>query len=82
MDYEVMNGTAKITGWTKVYFPLEVIEGPAPTQECFPSAEACENAITDEFGKDLTDENGICITFEEEEVGEGIFDDSFDSTFE
>lgn len=61
LDYKVMEGEATITGWTKEYFPLEVIEGIAPTQDCFPST-ACDNPITDESGDILTDENGVCIT--------------------
>ena len=79
LEYQVMEGKAKITGWTKEYFPLEVIEGPAATQDCQPTT-ICENPLTDEFGEPLTDENGVCITAGEDE--EGIFDDTFDDTFE
>lgn len=61
LDYEVMNGKAKIMGWTKEYFYIRVIEGGAATQICFPST-SCENPITDEFAEILTDENGVCIT--------------------
>jgi len=79
LEYEVMNGKAKISGWTKAYFPLEVIEGPAATQDCSPTA-LCINPITDEFGEPITDEFGVCIT--EGAEAEGIFDDTFDDTFE
>lgn len=83
LDYQVMGGKAKVTGWTKEYFALDIIEGGAATQDCqtIPPVLFCEDAITDEFGNDLTDENGLCIT-EEPDEGEGIFDETFDETFE
>jgi len=61
LEYQVMDGNAKIIGWTKEYFPIEVIEGPAAVTDCLPSTE-CDNPITDELGDILTDENGVCIT--------------------
>jgi hypothetical protein len=84
LDYTVMEGKAKITGWTKEYFALDVVEGGAAQQDCqtIPPVLFCENAITDEFGNYLTDENGLCITEEPPVDGEGIFDFTFDDTFE
>lgn len=61
LDYQVMGGKAKITGWTKEYFALDVIEGNAATQDCFPSTE-CDNPITDELEENLTTATGVCIT--------------------
>jgi hypothetical protein len=61
LDYRVMEGEADISGWTKEYMPIVVVEGPAAMQDCFPSTE-CDNPITDELGEILTDENGVCIT--------------------
>lgn len=61
LDYEPMNGKAKIAGWSMEYIPIIVPEGTAATQDCFTSTE-CDNPITDELGEVLTDENGVCIT--------------------
>lgn len=61
LDYAVMEGKAKVTGWTREYLALDVVEGNAATQECMPSTE-CDNPITDEFGEELTTETGVCIT--------------------
>lgn len=61
LGYQIMHGKCSLSGWTTEYLDLTVVEGPAPTQECFPSTD-CDNPITDEFDEILTDENGVCIT--------------------
>ncbi len=61
LDYEPMNGKARIAGWSLEYIPITVPEGIAAMQDCFPSTE-CDNPITDELLEILTDENGVCIT--------------------
>lgn len=61
LDYEPMNGKARIAGWSLEYIPITVPEGIAAMQDCFPSTE-CDNPITDDLLEILTDENGVCIT--------------------
>lgn len=61
LDYQVMEGKAKVTGWTKEYLSLDIVEGGAATQECMPSTE-CDNPITDENDENITTETGVCIT--------------------
>lgn len=51
---------------------LDIIDDLFPT---------CENPLTDELGNVLVNENGVCITFVPA-VDDGIFDDTFDDTFE
>lgn len=62
LEYEIKKGEAKISAWPVTYMDLEIIEQTF-TMQCAPSEEGCEDAITDEFGEELTDELGVCITF-------------------
>lgn len=61
LGFKPVKGNVTVTGWTKAYLDIHVIEGVAPTQSCIPTTE-CDNALTDEFGEILTDENGVCLT--------------------
>lgn len=61
LSYKPVKGTVQISGWSKEYIDIHPVAGVAPTQQCFPSTE-CENALTDEFGEIITDEEGVCIT--------------------
>lgn len=63
LEYEVVNAKATMTLWPAEDFDIVVPEFTAPSQECIPPEiiEDCENAITDEFGEELVDENGDCI---------------------
>jgi len=62
LDYSVMHGKAKITGWTTEYMDISVREDTAAEQLCSPAIAECADAIIDEFGEMLTDEFGACIT--------------------
>jgi hypothetical protein len=64
LEYEVVNAKATMTLWPAEDFDIAVPEFSVPSQECnIPEAfVGCEDAITDELGDDLVDENGDCIT--------------------
>lgn len=62
LEYTITEGTCKISAWPLTYLDLQVLEQEF-TMRCTPSADECENAITDELEQDLTDEEGRCITF-------------------
>lgn len=61
LDYNIMHGFAKITGWTNEYLNIAVQEDFAAEQVCLP-ATACEDAITDDDDNMLFTEFGACIT--------------------
>lgn len=61
LEYEIKTGNAKISAWAVEYMDLQIIEQEF-TMRCTPSEEECEDAITDEFAEQLTDELGRCIT--------------------
>jgi hypothetical protein len=61
LEYSVMHGSAKITGWTNEFMELSVTEDQPAQQLCLPDT-SCDNPITDEFEEALTDEFGVCIT--------------------
>lgn len=61
LEYEIKTGNAKISAWPVEYMDLQIIEQEF-TMRCTPSEEECEDAITDEFAEQLTDELGRCIT--------------------
>jgi hypothetical protein len=62
MSYKPVEGTVNVLMWAKEYLDLSVFPDTTPMQECQPSSDACENALTDSFGNILTDELGVCIT--------------------
>lgn len=61
LSYKPVKGSVTITGWTKEFIDIQPVASQPATQDCFPSTE-CEDALTDEFGIIITDEEGVCIT--------------------
>jgi hypothetical protein len=62
LSYKPVKGTCEMLLWAKEYLDLSRVADTTPMQECLPSSDECENALTDSFGNILTNELGVCIT--------------------
>ena len=64
LDYSVMHGKAKITGWTNEFMELTVVEDQAATQICFPANREISDVVT--FDEVTVTFDSTIITFDED----------------